>query len=98
MTKNEFITSFIASGKGDLTEAARAWDASPDKKSRAEAGSPAEFYAYLRETPRTIEEAETFLRENGSANMYRSKSFYLAVARLVADVRDDLSKPARKAA
>jgi len=95
VTKNEFITAYIAEGKGDLTEAARAWDSSEFKRSRAEAGSPAEFYAFLREAPRTLEEAETFLRENGSNNMYRSKSFYLAVARLVSDVRADLAAEAK---
>lgn len=92
MTKSEFITAYIADGKGDLTSASKAWDASEFKRSRAEAGSPSEFYSYLREAPRTVEEAETFLKENGSDNMYRSKSFYLAVARLVADVRADLAE------
>ena len=100
MTKNDFITAFIAEGKGNLTEAARAWDKSEFKGTRKEAGSPSAYYAYLREADRTIAEAEAYLKEEGSENMYRSRSFYLAVAKLVSEVREDeraAKAPVRKA-
>ena len=38
MTKNEFITKFIEDKKGDLTAAAKAWNASEHKRARGEAG------------------------------------------------------------
>lgn len=97
MTKNEFITRFIADGKGDLTAAAKAWEASPDKKARGKAGSPRAYLDFLVEAPRTKEDAEGWLKEEGSENMQRASSHYLAIAEAIEKVRE-AAKPATKKA
>ena len=98
MTKNEFITKYISEGKGDLTAAAKAWETSPDKKARGKAGSPKAFLDYLVEAPRTKEDAETWLKEEGSENMQRAANHYLAIAEAIEKVREAAKPANRKAA
>ena len=97
MTKNEFITDFIAKGKGDLTEAAKAWNQSEYKRARGESGNPRGFMDFLREAPRTEAEAKAWLESEGSENMKRQANHYLAIAELVRDVRAEAKKPAKPA-
>ena len=97
MTKNEFITNFIANGKGDLTDAAKAWNASAHKRARGEAGNPRAFLDYLVEAPRTEADVKKWLESEGSDNMKRQAGHYLAIAELVSDVRAEAAKEAKAA-
>ena len=98
MTKNEFITKFIEDKKGDLTAAAKAWNASEHKRARGEAGNPRAFMDFLREAPRTEAEVKEWLESEGSENMKRQAGHYLAIAELVSDVRAEAKKATKAAA
>ena len=98
MTKNEFCTKFVRENKGDWTEAAKAWNESPYKKARGKAGSPKAFLDYLVEAPRSREDAETWLNEEGSENMRRAANHYLAIADAISQVRESQELASQKAA
>jgi hypothetical protein len=98
MTKNEFITKFIEEKKGDLTAAAKAWNASEHKRARGEAGNPRAFLDYLVEAPRTEAEVKEWLESEGSDNMKRQAGHYIAIADAIARVRAEGKKPAKAAA
>ena len=97
MTKDEFITDFIQKKKGNLAAAAKAWNESPYKKARGKAGSPKAFLDYLVEEPRSREDAENWLKTEGSENMQRAANHYLAIADAIAQVRES-QEDSRKAA
>lgn len=98
MTKNEFITDYIAQGKGDLTDAAKAWNDSEHKRNRNQSGNPRAFLDFLREAPRTEDDTKQWLESEGSENMRKSAGHYLAIAELARDIRAESKPASRKAA
>jgi hypothetical protein len=53
----------------------------------------ADFYDWLVEAPRTVEEATEYVNENGSDNVVKHLSAHLLVTKLVIKLRESLETP-----
>ena len=63
MTKNDFITDYIVSGKGGLKEAETAWKGYREENGGTRDGFNPQLAARLAESPMTEEEYNSFVEE-----------------------------------
>ncbi len=85
MTKNEFITNYIADGNGDFAAAEKAWKVEFGGRGKTEVD---ELYEVMVETPMTEQGLYLWLAENGTPNTCRWASYHNRTRRAINKVHE----------